>query len=207
MGLAQKDIAYIEPEEYLVLENASQEKHEYLDGVIYALHGNDAQGMAGAPLDHAQVCMNAFVALRAQIKGKGVDCKVFTSDVRLKPYRDTAYFYPDLMVHCGGGLNMKAMHLDAACLVIEVLSATTEKFDRGDKFQRYQLMPALESYVLIHPRRQTIEVFRRDQEWAVSGLTTAGQLARLPHDALDTAPIDLGTHGFTLRAADVFADL
>ena len=192
MGLAQKSIAYIEPDEYLTLENASKEKHEYLDGVIYAWQGNAIQSMAGAPAEHNQVCINVIVALRALVKGR--ECQVYASDMRVCPYATSAYFYPDVMVRCGPKLPGDAMEVSDAALVVEVLSATTEGFDRQDKFERYRRMTSLQSYVLISPGRRTIEVFRGDQNW----------LAPAADRCHGDEQFELGMHGWSLLASEVF---
>ena len=195
MGLAQKSIAYIEPDEYLTLENASKEKHEYLDGVIYAWQGNAIQSMAGAPAEHNQVCINVIVALRALVKGR--ECQVYASDMRVRPYAQSAYFYPDVMVRRGPKLPGDAMEVSDAALVVEVLSATTEGFDRQDKFERYRRMTSLQSYVLISPGRRTIEVFRGDQNW----------LAPAADRCHGDEQFELGMHGWSLLASEVFEDV
>jgi Uma2 family endonuclease len=166
MGLAQKAIAYIEPEDYLSLEGQSKEKHEYMDGVIYAWQGTTIRGMAGTSVDHARVTLNLVVFLRTATRAKG--CEVFSSEIRLRPDQHSAYFYPDVMLRCGAKIPGNVMELDDACLVIEVLSQTTEGFDRQDKFERYKRMASLQTYVLISPDLRTIEIFRRSQAWQVN---------------------------------------
>ena len=195
MGLAQKSLAYIEPHEYLLMEEKSAEKHEYLDGVIYAWQGYSIRGMAGAPLEHNQVALNVAIALRKQTQG--TDCRVFNSDTRLRPDDSSAYFYPDVSVRCGPALPGKSMEISDACVVVEVLSDTTEGFDRQDKFARYQRMAALQSYVLISPGRRSVEIYRRDQDWRPQPVATQA------NDRL----VQLGTHDLSLQLSEVFEDL
>ena len=195
MGLAQKSLAYIEPDEYLLLEANSKDKHEYMDGAIYAWQGSTVRGMAGASKDHNRVVQNVYMSLRLQ--GRPLGCDVFVSDVRLRPYRRSAYFYPDLMVRCGPDLSGTDTEVSDAMLVVEVLSDTTEGFDRQDKFDRYRRMPSLQSYVLISPARRTIEVFRADQGWEPPEADRCKADDRF----------DLGVQGWTLAAGDVFEGL
>ena len=166
MGLAQKAIAYIEPADYLALENQSKEKHEYLDGVIYDWQGTTIRGMAGTSVDHARVALNLHLFLRAATRAQG--CEVFSSEIRLRPDQFSAYFYPDVMLRCGTKLPGNTTELDDACIVMEVLSQTTEGFDRQDKFERYKRMGSLQAYVLVSPGLRTIEVFLRSQQWQLS---------------------------------------
>ena len=194
MGEAQKSLAYIEPDEYLLLEANAKEKHEYMDGAIYAWQGSTVRGMAGTSLDHARVVMNTYVSLRNQL---GADCEMFVSEVRLRPDDRSAYFYPDLMARCGPNLSGNSIEVSDAVLVVEVLSDTTESFDRNDKFARYRRMTSLQSYVLISPARRTIEVFRADQAW---------QPPTTVYDGSDQ-PCPLGVQGWWLRDGDVFDGL
>lgn len=139
-------------EEYLAFERASDERHEYLDGVIYAMAGSASpQAMAGESEDHGIICMNLSVSLGSQVRG--TPCRAFSKDtkVRCGPYRphtrEGLYAYPDLVVVCG-----PSQYHDQArdvllnpTVLIEVLSPSTEAFDRGEKFRRYRAwLPTLE---------------------------------------------------------------
>lgn len=166
MGLAQKAIAYIEPEDYLHLEDQSKEKHEYMDGVIYAWQGTTIRGMAGASADHSAVSLNIAVYFRQHVRDRG--CQVFTSDMRVRPDSFSSYFYPDVAVRCGPKVEGRTKEIDDACVIVEVLSDTTEGFDRQDKFERYKRMASLQFYVLVGPGLRTIEIFRRSQDWQVN---------------------------------------
>lgn len=193
MRSAQKSLAYIEPEEYLLLEANSKEKHEYMDGAIYAWQGSDVRGMAGASADHARVVMNIYASLREQIDP--ARCELFIMDVRLRPHERSAWFYPDLMARCGPALAGDAMEVSDACLIVEVLSDSTENFDRQDKFDRYRLMPTLQTYVLVSPARRSIEIFRADRDW------------RLEYASAADASVELGVNDWSLQRADIFEGL
>ncbi len=146
-------VAYIELDEYLALEAASRLKHEYLDGVIYAIQGEAARGMAGGSAAHADITRNAGFALHSRLKGS--PCQVKMSDMRLRMAAAGAVFYPDVLVHCEP-LNVPATatELTQARLIIEVLSPTTQQFDRGPKLLAYQQLAGLSSVILISSTEQ-----------------------------------------------------
>ncbi len=193
MGIPQKRIAHFEPDEYLALEHAARTKHEYLDGVIYAWQGFVPLAMAGGTLRHNRVSGNVYASLRAQLKGSG--CSVFMADVRLNNAERSVYFYPDVVVTCSPADLARDDGISEPRVVVEVLSDSTEDFDRGDKFSAYQAIGSLETVVLISPDRRTLEVFRRAAGWTLS--TTAGS----------AEAVDLGTNGLRLTRADVFEGL
>lgn len=148
MGLPAKAVAYIEMEDYLVLENASRYKHEYLDGVIYAIQGEPVRGMAGGSAIHADLIRNAGFALHQKLRGS--PCSVKLTEMRLRVAEADAVFYPDVLVHCSQpGSPATTYELTEARLVIEVLSPTTQHFDRGDKLAAYRRLPGLQHIVLI----------------------------------------------------------
>lgn len=136
MAVPQKAVAYIEVDDYLVLENASRFKHEYLDGIIYAIQGEAFREMAGGTAIHADIIRNLGFALHARLRG--TPCSVKMSDMRLR-IADDAVFYPDVLVHCQPAPQpATTTELTEARLVAEVLSPTTQTFDRGAKLLAYQ---------------------------------------------------------------------
>ena len=186
MGYPQKRIAHIAPEEYLALEHRATAKHEYLDGVIYAWQGHAPQAMAGGTLRHNRVSLNVASSLRNQLKGSG--CEVFMADVRLNKADRTAYFYPDVVVTCSATDLAREDGISEPSLVVEVLSDSTEDFDRGDKFTAYRDFPSLKVYVLVSPERRTMEVFHRDANWAPSAASDTSlqlNLAKLVFDHVE----------------------
>ncbi len=183
MGYAQKSIAFILPDEYLALEERATTKHEYLNGVIYAWQGRQAlagQAMAGGTVAHNKTCLNIVTSLRQQLHGK--PCTTLMADVRLELAERTAYFYPDVMVTCSSADQARNDGVSEPCVVVEVLSDSTEFFDRGDKFEAYKKLASLQTYVLVSAERKTIEVFTRDDGWQVqlrivqSGIVKLGAL-------------------------------
>ena len=148
MGAPSKAVAYIELEDYLVLENFSRYKHEYLDGVIYAIQGEPVRGMAGGSAVHADIIRNVGFALHGALKGS--PCSVKMTEMRLRIAAVDAVFYPDVLVHCQHiGNPATTMELTEARLVIEVLSPTTQYFDRGEKLQAYRDLVGLQHIILI----------------------------------------------------------
>jgi Uma2 family endonuclease len=145
---------YLSEEEYLTLEEASDVKHEYIDGMIYA--------MAGATDAHVTISLNMAASLRSHLRGSG--CRAYMADMKVKVARRRRFFYPDVMVTCDGRDRDQINHKSHPCLIIEVLSDSTEAFDRGDKFTAYQSIETLQEYVLINAKRPRVDCFRRNEE-------------------------------------------
>ena len=177
-------------EEYLALERESEERHEYLDGQIYA--------MAGESTQHADISSNLVGILNPQLRG--TPCRVWTKDSKvlsgpaIKHSRSTKglFSYPDLVVVCGEPRFLDE-HRDVLLnptVIIEVLSPATESFDRGEKFLRYRTqIPSLTDYVLVSQAWPLIEHFRRQKidEWILS---TASDI----ESSLQIASIDCTLH-------------
>ena len=145
---------YISSEEYLEGEKFSEIKHEYIDGQVYA--------MAGASDAHVTVSMNISMLLRNHLRGSG--CRVYMLDMKAQIDVINRYFYPDVMVTCDPRDREFEYFKSYPCLIIEVLSESTEGFDRGKKFANYRHLESLQEYVLISPDRMSVECFRRNQE-------------------------------------------
>ena len=152
--IAAPQDSFLTPEAYLQLEAASDIKHEYLDGEIYA--------MAGATDTHVTIALNMAVLLRGHLRGS--NCRVYISDMKVKIETKNRFFYPDVMVTCDTQDRENSTYKQFPRLIIEVLSDSTEAFDRGDKFADYQSLPSLQEYVLINTRKARIECFRRTEE-------------------------------------------
>ena len=191
MAIAEKAVAYIEMEDYLVLENASRYKHEYLAGVIYAVQGDGAQGMAGGSAVHADLIRNIGFALHQRLKG--TPCSVKMTEMRLRVDAADAMFYPDVMVHCRPVLDpSNTMELNEARLIVEVLSPSTQRFDRGQKLTAYRKLPGLQHIVLLSSLEQAAWVCHRvpaDAAWSElapwprgAALTLEGLELSLPWD-------------------------
>jgi Uma2 family endonuclease len=173
--------------EYLAFERAQTDaKHEYLDGEITA--------MSGASLAHNLIAVNVLTALRTQMRGR--PCNVFSGDMRVKVSATGLYTYPDISALCGEPqLEDDAFDtLLNPSVIIEILSPSTEAYDRGVKFAHYQSIESLQVYALIAQDKRRIEIYRRQESdnWLYSAV-----------DGLD-AKVSLDVIGCELTAADVY---
>lgn len=156
MQLAEKPT--LSEAEYLAFEETAPLRHEYVGGEAYA--------MSGGTLRHNRVAGNAYISLSLALKGK--PCQVFMSDVKLHVARDSAYYYPDVMVACSEqAAANEAQAISDPVLVVEVLSPSTEATDRREKLHAYRHLPSLQEYALISQDTQQVEIYRRqgDINW------------------------------------------
>lgn len=159
--------SFITVADYLAGEAESPVKHEYVDGEIFAI--------VGASDAHVTICLNLAAMLRAHLRGG--PCRVYITDMKLRVEQANAFFYPDVFVTCAAADAAESDFKRAPTVVIEVLSKSTEAYDRGDKFARYRLLDSLQEYVLIDSRRRAIEVFRRhDEGWLLQPVADDGSL-------------------------------
>ncbi len=146
-------------EEYLVRERASVTRHEYYNGRIYA--------MTGGTEPHNLIASNALAALHPQLRQR--PCRVYGSDMRIKVRATGLNTYPDVSVVCGRPEFTDATHdtLTNPILLTEVLSPSTERYDRGMKFQNYRTIDTLQDYLLIAQDKAYIEHYVRQgtDEW------------------------------------------
>jgi len=142
-------------EEYLEMENASLEKHEYYKGEVFA--------MSGPKVPHNIIAGNLLGLLYEKLKGK--PCRPFNSDQRIHVEKNTLFTYPDISVICGEvkTLNDDDWNVLNPTVVIEILSPSTKNYDRGEKFKLYRDIPTLKEYVLVDSESVHIEVFRLNE--------------------------------------------
>lgn len=169
--VAHPNSNFITPEDYLKFERLSQEKHEYFNGEIFA--------MTGASEKHNLIAMSTSASLYAQLRKS--PCKVYPSDMRVKIPR--SYTYPDVSVVCDTP-KFEDKEFDTLLnptVIIEVLSPSTEAYDRGGKFQSYRTLSSLQEYLLISQDSVRIEHYvRRDHEWVFSDTTSLESVVMLP---------------------------
>jgi Uma2 family endonuclease len=144
----------LSPDDYLAAEAASLIKHEYRDGEVYA--------MAGGTDAHVTIALNLWALLRAHLRNRG--CRAYALDMKAHIEALNCFYYPDVMVTCDDRDLPSSTVKRHPCLIVEVLSDSTEAFDRGDKFTDYRHLDSLQEYVLISQTRQQVEVFRRNVE-------------------------------------------
>lgn len=151
---AARQLGRMDYDAYLVHERTSGNKHEYVNGEVYA--------MAGGTPEHARLQSRLSQLLGQALEGKA--CAVFSSDLRVRIAATGRSTYPDLSVVCGR-VETAPDDLDAAInpkVIVEVLSKATEAEDRGAKWAHYQQLKTLEEYVLVSQDEERVEVFRRD---------------------------------------------
>ncbi len=139
-------------EEYLQMERASEQKHEYFMGEIFA--------MAGAGPRHNVVFSNLFIELGIQLKGKR--CKPYGSDLRIHIPENTLFTYPDISIICRDIVSedVDNDNVIQPTVLVEILSTSTKNYDRGTKFKLYRDIPTLKEYVLVDAEAISVEVFR-----------------------------------------------
>ncbi|MEL6928378.1 MAG: Uma2 family endonuclease, partial [Cyanobacteria bacterium J06600_6] len=182
--VASPQSSFITPEEYLQLEADSEIKHEYIDGEVYS--------MAGATDTHVTIALNLAVLLRNHLRGSG--CRVYISDMKVRIEQQNRFFYPDVIVTYEDQDRENSTFKQFPRLIIEVLSDSTEAFDRGDKFADYQLLPSLQEYVLVNTKKARIECFRRTSE----------ELWLLQFYELGAKEFELTSVEFSGKIADVY---
>ena len=145
-------------EEYVDLEEYSNLKHEYYDGQIWA--------MGGGTIEHARLATAISRLLGNQLDGR--PCAVYSSDARVRVVATGLDTYPDLSIGCGPIENDVEDRLAQTnpSVLIEVTSNTSEKYDRGAKFEHYKLISSLREYVIVSHRERAIDVFRRGDDGA-----------------------------------------
>jgi Uma2 family endonuclease len=147
------DDRYMSPEAYLEWEARQPTKHEYVAGEIFA--------MVGVTQRHNRISLNVAMVLIQALRGR--PCQVFSTEVKLRVAKASAYYYPDLMVVCGNELPI-AGNQNAAedpILIVEVLSPSTEAIDRREKLAAYRGLTSVQEYALVSQDRQQIEIYRR----------------------------------------------
>lgn len=175
--------------EYLEIERRAEFKSEFLDGEMFA--------MAGGSRMHSLIASNLNFALRTQLKG--CPCRVYTSDLRLKVQSSGLYTYPDVSVACGqeefeDGLDDTLLN---PTVIVEILSPSTEAYDRGKKFELYWQLPSLREYVLVSQSKPLVEQYIRQDggEWLLRAV--AGLEARLTLPSL----------GIAIEMADLYVNV
>jgi len=157
-----KTKTYITPEEYLEVERKAEFKSEYFNGEMFAL--------AGTTKEHSIITINITGALYNQLLGK--PCQLFDSNMRVKVQESGLYTYPDLVVVCGEQ-KFEDEEFDILLnptLIIEILSPSTEDYDRGKKFVYYRQLESLKEYVLVSQAQVRIEkyLWQDESKWLLT---------------------------------------
>lgn len=154
---AAEHIPRLSFEEFLRLEELNASKHEWLNGIMYM--------MAGGTFEHGRLVDNVLVTLRQRLKGQR--CQPYSGNFLVRTPSGLGA-YPDVMVFCGeiqGDVADPQRAATNPTVIVEVLSDSTEEYDRGEKFENYKSVPSFEEYVLVHQNKRAFEVFSRKDGW------------------------------------------
>ena len=172
--------------DYLAWEATQPERHEFIDGEVFA--------MAGAEDRHVTVAGNLYITLRQHLRGSA--CRTYMSDMRLHVAAANSYFYPDVLVTCSALDQASTMVKSEPKLIVEVLSPSTAAYDHGLKFGHYRTLPSLEEYLLVDLDTRVSDCYRKGAD----GLWVLHPFAR-------GESVELASVALTLTAAQLFAEV
>ncbi len=181
------------PTGYLDWEAQQPLRYEFVDGQIVA--------MTGGTIPHNQIAVNLVAILRPHLRGR--NCKILSGDAKVAISDDGPFFYPDVTVTCNERDRTARNYIRFPCLVVEVLSESTEARDRGYKFRRYRQIETLQEYVLIDPDRFLVECYRRNERDNWELVTTMGEVS----GAAAEGSLVLDSVGLEIALAQVYEDV
>ena len=158
------------PTEYFAWEERQPCRHEYINGEVYA--------MSGGTQNHSRIALKVAALLDNHLSDGS--CRVFNSDCRVNLVGTNDYTYPDASVSCDPKDQTTTQYITFPCLIVEVLSESTEAYDRGNKFFRYRQNPQLRDYLLVSSQEVAIDLYRQDSDgrWQIINYRT-GDLVEL----------------------------
>src|SRR4030095_16927104 len=155
-------------EEYLQMEEAAEQKHEYYRAEIFAV--------SGAGVDHNIIAGNIFSEVKQRLKGK--TCRHFNNDQLIHIYQNSLFTYPDISIVCGQIMTLDDdnWNLLNPTAIVEILSPSTKNYDRGGKFKLYREIPTLKEYILVDSEQISVEAFRINDSghWELEEYRQAG---------------------------------
>jgi Uma2 family endonuclease len=177
MGLPE--LKFISQSDYLQTERLAVDKHEYFRGEVFAMNG--------ASITHNVIFSNTFNEIGNQLKGKS--CRPFGSDLRIHIPKNTLYTYPDISIICGEikTTDDKFDTVTNPSVIIEILSASTRNYDKGEKFTLYREIDSLQEYILIDSERIMVEKFIRnaDNSWQLTEYKSIEQSFKITTVAIE----------------------
>jgi Uma2 family endonuclease len=176
----------LSPDEYLRVEAQSEIRHEFVRGQVF--------DMVGGTDTHNLISLNIASALRERLRGR--PCRVFMADMKVRIAAAEVFYYPDVFVTCDSS-DRKPYFKEHPCLIVEVLSETTEGTDRREKFLAYESLESLKEYVLVQQSRRELEVFRRGS--AHSPWTKSSHV--------DDQEVDFPSLGISLTLSQIYEGL
>jgi Uma2 family endonuclease len=158
------------PTEYFAWEEQQPCRHEYINGEVYA--------MSGGTQNHSRIALKVAALLDNHLSDGS--CRVFNSDCRVNLVGTNDYTYSDASVSCDPKDQTTTQYITFPCLIVEVLSESTEAYDRGNKFFRYRQNPQLRDYLLVSSQEVAIDLYRQDRDgrWQIINYRT-GDLVEL----------------------------
>ncbi|MGB1257909.1 MAG: Uma2 family endonuclease [Thiolinea sp.] len=183
MSAVMPTSGYLSEQDYLDGEKLAKERHEYIDGQVFA--------MAGASKRHNEICLNLALLFRPGTKGNS--CRVFSSDVKVRISKRKSYYYPDVVVGCSEDDDVDDYYLEQPCLIVEVTSKSTEWKDYNEKLLAYQSIPSLKGYIVVAQEKPHVSHFYRDDdgEWWVDTFTEFDQIIELPCPKMSVSVADI----------------
>lgn len=163
MIAAEGNFPQLTPEEYFAWEEKQLEKHEYIDGEVYA--------MGGGSVNHGRIAVRLTALFEAHLANSG--CITGNSDIKVNIVETNSYTYPDASVTCDGRDQTTTQYITYPCLIVEVLSDSTEAYDRGSKFRLYRHNPVLQDYLLVSSTRIEMDLYHKNDagEWVIINYT------------------------------------
>lgn len=159
MVTAQDNFPQFTPEEYFAWEEKQLEKYEYIDGHVYA--------MGGGTKNHSLIAVRLTTLFSNHLEGGS--CETGNSDLRINIAGSNDYTYPDISVTCDERDQKTTQYITYPCLIVEVLSKSTEAYDRGGKFRLYRNNPVLQDYLLVNSTRIEMDLYHKKNtgEWVI----------------------------------------
>ena len=187
---AQENVPKLTPEEYFTWEEKQLEKHEYIDGEVYA--------MGGGSVNHGRIAIRFTAIFEAHLENSG--CITGNSDIKVNIVGTNNYTYPDASVTCDERDKTANQSITYPCLIVEVLSSSTEAYDRGGKFRMYRNNPVLQDYLLVSSTSIEMDLYHKNDagDWIILNYKE-GDVVELKSIHL-SVPIEQVYRGLTLTA-------
>ena len=159
MVASKVNFPQLTPEEYFIWEEKQLEKHEYIDGELYA--------MSGGSVNHGRIAIKFITMFDTHLENSG--CIIGNSDIKINILKTNNYTYPDVSVTCDDRDKNTPNYFTYPCLIIEVLSASTEAYDRGGKFRMYRNNLVLKDYLLVSSTSIEMDLYhqKNNGEWVI----------------------------------------
>ena len=159
-GSRKRKCTHIAPEEYFIWEEQQTEKYEYINGEVYAT--------GGGSINHGRIAIRFTAMLDAHLEGR--NCLAGNSDIKVNIAGTSSYVYPDASVTCNESDRSNKNYFTYPCLIVEVLSKSTEAYDRGNKFRLYSKNPILQDYLLVSSTSVEIDLYHKNDagEWVIA---------------------------------------